>query len=73
MPHCATQIDGSNDARSGTLSAMSEKIEPGRPKAADVQEHQDAGDDAMEDDLTEEREPTPQQRSDNSDTMHLDP
>ncbi len=52
---------------------MNEKIEPGRPKAADVQENRAAGDDIMEDDLTEERDPTPQQRSDGADRTRLDP
>jgi len=58
---------------SGYPGGMNEKIEPGRPKAADVQEHRNAGDDAMEDDLTEERQPTPQERADNSDRIHMDP
>ena len=52
---------------------MNERIEPGRPKAADVQENANSGDDAMEDDLTEERDATPQERSDASDSMHMDP
>ena len=52
---------------------MTEKIEPGRPKAADVQENVTSGDDAMEDDLTEERDATPQERSDGSDAVHMDP
>jgi hypothetical protein len=57
----------------GYVRCMEEKIEPGRPKAADVQENLAAGDDIMEDDLTEERDPTPQQRSDGADRTRLDP
>ncbi len=49
------------------------KIDPVWPKAADVQEAANAGDDAMQDDLTEERQPTPQQRADNSDDIAMDP
>ncbi len=59
--------------RSGTCVTMEEKIEPGRPKAADEQEGLAAGDSVMEDDLTEERDPTPQQRSDGADRTRLDP
>ena len=55
------------------MSASEGKIEPGRPKAADAQENRSAGDDAMQDDLTEERQPTPQQKSDTSDSIALDP
>ena len=51
----------------------SEGIEPGRPKAADAQENANAGDSAMADDLTEEHQPTPQQKADNSDDIALDP
>jgi hypothetical protein len=52
---------------------MTDRIEPERPKAADVQEGIAAGDSAMEDDLTEERQPTPQQKADTSDDIHMDP
>lgn len=55
------------------MSASGGRIEPGRPKAADVQENRNAGDEAMQDDLTEERQPTPQQKADNSDEIHMDP
>ncbi len=51
----------------------SNRIEPDRPKAADVQENANAGDSAMEDDLTEERQPTPAQKADTSDDIALDP
>ncbi len=50
-----------------------DRIEPEWPKAADVAEHANAGDDAMEDDLTEERLPTPEQRADTADDIRLDP
>ena len=53
--------------------SKSDRIEPGRPKAADVHENANAGDSAMEDDLTEERQPTPQQKSETSDDIALDP
>jgi hypothetical protein len=43
------------------------------PKAADVHENVNAGDDAMEDDLTEERLPTPEERADVSGDIHMDP
>lgn len=59
--------------RPGTCVSMEEKIEPGRPKAADEQEGLAAGDSVMEDDLTEESDPTPQQRSDGADRTRLDP
>lgn len=53
--------------------STSEGIEPGRPKAADVHENANAGDDAMADDLTEERQPTPRHKADTSDDIALDP
>ncbi len=55
------------------MNDKTEKIEPGRPKATDVQENRAAGDSSMEDDLTEERDATPEQRSDGADATRLDP
>jgi hypothetical protein len=50
-----------------------EKVESARPKAQDAWENKTAGDDAMEDDLTEERQITPAQREDVAETETMDP
>ena len=63
----------SNAASRGTTLAMSDKIEPGRPTAQSQYENRTAGDHVMEADLTEERDVTPQQRSDVADDQHMDP
>ncbi len=49
-----------------------ERTIPG-PSVDDAYENQAAGDDAMADDLTEERDATPEQRSDVADSETLDP
>jgi len=50
-----------------------ERIEPARPTAAAAWENAAAGDHAMEDDLTEERQITPAEREDVAETETLDP
>jgi hypothetical protein len=50
-----------------------EGVEPGRPTAASQWENEAAGDRAMEDDLTEERQPTPAQREEVAQEETLDP
>ncbi len=52
---------------------MSDRIEPGRPKAQDVQTNESPGDGIMEDDLTEEREVTPAEREDVAEDQKMDP
>ena len=49
------------------------RIEPGRPKAADVATNGSPDDGVMEDDLTEERDVTPVEREDVAETETLDP
>jgi hypothetical protein len=52
---------------------MNDRIEVGRPKAADVQGNVSPDDGIMEDDLTEEREITPQRREDVAEDRKMDP
>ena len=52
---------------------MSDRIQPGRPTADDEMKNETAGDAAMEDDLTEERQGTPQEKEDVSESAHMDP
>ncbi|MDQ2857075.1 MAG: hypothetical protein M3R53_00300 [Candidatus Eremiobacteraeota bacterium] len=52
---------------------MSDKILPGRPKADDEMQNATAGDDAMQDDLTEERQVTPRAKEDVAETQTMDP
>jgi hypothetical protein len=52
---------------------MHEKADSAAPKAQNEWENKTAGDDAMEDDLTEERQITPAQREDVAATQTLDP
>ncbi len=55
------------------MSAAHGRIDPERPTAAEAQENANAGDEAFADDLTEERQPTPSQRAETSDTIAMDP
>jgi len=48
-------------------------VEPGRPTAASQWENEAAGDRAMQDDLTEERQQTPAQREEVAHEETLDP
>jgi len=52
---------------------MTDRARAERPKAADVQEGRNAGDNAMEDDLTEERDATPEEREDVAEQETVDP
>jgi hypothetical protein len=52
---------------------MSDRIEPGRPKAQDVQTNESPDDGIMEDDLTEERQITPAEREDVAEDQKMDP
>jgi hypothetical protein len=52
---------------------MSDRIEPGRPKAEDAMDNASPGDGIMEDDLTEERDVTPAEREDVAETQKMDP
>ncbi len=55
------------------MARKGEGIEPGRPTAASQWENESAGDDAMQDDLTEERQPTPAEREEVAQQETLDP
>ncbi len=57
----------------GKAAVMSDRIEPGRPKAQDVQTNESPDDGIMEDDLTEEREVTPAEREDVAEDQKMDP
>ncbi len=48
-------------------------VQPGRPKADDEMQNATAGDDAMQDDLTQERQVTPQAKEDVAETQTMDP
>ncbi|MBD5603737.1 MAG: hypothetical protein IAI48_01375 [Candidatus Eremiobacteraeota bacterium] len=52
---------------------MSDRIEPGTPKAQDVTTNGSPDDGIMEDDLTEERDVTPEKREDVAETQKMDP
>ncbi|MBD5654550.1 MAG: hypothetical protein IAI50_05140 [Candidatus Eremiobacteraeota bacterium] len=52
---------------------MNENDKAGSPPARDAWENAAAGDEAMEDDLTEERQITPAEREDVAETQKMDP
>ncbi len=60
-------------APDGYDARMSDRIEPGTPKAQDVTTNGSPDDGIMEDDLTEERDVTPEKREDVAETQKMDP
>ncbi len=57
----------------GTRGRIEATVEPSRPPADAEWENKAAGDDAMEDDLTEERDATPEQREEVAHDQPQDP
>jgi len=52
---------------------MNDRKKAAAPNAASERENLAAGDDAMEDDLTEERQVTPQKKEDVAEDLQMDP
>ncbi|MBD5633135.1 MAG: hypothetical protein IAI49_01550 [Candidatus Eremiobacteraeota bacterium] len=52
---------------------MRDGNEPGRPKAQDLQNNASPDDGIMQDDLTEERQPTPAAKEDVAEDLKMDP